>query len=105
MSGYIFYIGSGYYFDWRNKIRLNEKFNLLGLYRPIHMFFFTTIIALLEFLNRKIFFWDVFLGLKEFDVAQGFLYLAMIYNFRYEHRNACQKFLEYNAVYHGIFMY
>lgn len=54
MSGYIFYIGSGYYFDWRNKIRLNEKFNLLGLYRPIHMFFFTTIIALLDFLNRKI---------------------------------------------------
>ena len=69
MSGYIFYIGSGYYFDWRNKIRLNEKFNLLGLYRPIHMFFFTTIISLLEFLNRKISFWDIFLGLKEFDVA------------------------------------
>lgn len=47
-TGYISYLVSGFYFDWRSNLRLGQKFDYLGLYRPLFMYVVLGIIVMIE---------------------------------------------------------
>ena len=116
LSAFIIYFQSGYYFDWRNKIRLLHKFNMLGLYKPLYHFVITAFISIITYnknsennkddlkKNQNIIF-DIFSNNLGISYVLGIFYIGIVYNFSNEYRMACGKFLEMLAIIYGVFMY
>ena len=116
LSSFIIYFQSGYKFDWRNKIRLLHKFNMLGLYRPLYHFVITSFIAINTYNKKsekskehqkknKNSFFDIFANTLGTSFVFGCLFISIVYNFSNEYRMACGKSLETLAIVYGVFFY
>ena len=91
LLGFLVYLASGYYFDWRNRRRLYFKFDMIGFYKPAFLILCVTMAASLEW-TKSVAGADF---MKPYKFVAGCLLGVVLFNLRHEYRTATGKLLEF----------